>query len=271
MTELLNYIFTSIYAAEAIIKLIAFGPKTYFEDSWNIFDFTIIAGSIISIFALMNGSMSNLKGGLTVIRSFRILRIARLIKRAKSLNLIFQTFLVSLPGMANIGALLLLMIYIYSVIGVQLLGEIKRNGIITDTLNFESFTQAFCVLCALATGDTWGIIVNSLQSTRSITFQCIENPSYQDFLNAGGQPVGCGAGIPGLIYCLSFFLFVNLIFLNLFIAIVLQGFADTMEKEQRLFNQDILRHFSEIWAEFDPEATSFIPLASLRPFLKRLG
>lgn len=83
--------------------------------------------------------------------------------------------------------------------------------------------------------------------------------------------MGCGAGIPGLIYCLSFFLFVNLIFLNLFIAIVLQGFADTMEKEQRLFNQDILGQFSEIWSEFDPDATSFIPIASLRPFLKRLG
>lgn len=169
MTELLNYIFTGIYAAEAIIKLIAFGPHKYFADSWNIFDFAIIFGSVISIFALM-GSMTNLKGALTVIRSFRILRIARLIKRAKSLNLIFHTFVISLPGLANIGALLLLLLYIYSVIGVQLLGEIMRNGNITDTLNFESFTRAFCALCALATGDTWGGIVNSLLNTRSIAF-----------------------------------------------------------------------------------------------------
>jgi hypothetical protein len=62
------------------------------------------------------------KGTVTILRSFRILRVARLIKRAKSLHLIFSTFVISLPGMANIGGLLLLLLYLYSIIGVQFLG-----------------------------------------------------------------------------------------------------------------------------------------------------
>jgi hypothetical protein len=230
LTELLNYIFTGIYALEAIIRIVGYGPLKYFAESWNIFDFIIVTGSIISMVAFIN-SDSSLKGAITIARSFRILRIARLIKRARSLNLIFHTFVISLPGLANIGSLLLLLLYLYSIIGMQLLGHVMRNGNITETLNFENFYYSFCTLCAVATGDSWGEIVNSVETSFSIDFQCKASPSYQDYVNAGYQTIGCGAGIPGLIFFLSFFLFVNLIFLNLFIAIVLQGFADTMQKE----------------------------------------
>lgn len=45
ITENLNYYFTVIFVAEAIIKLTAFGCR-YFKDKWNVFDFLIVAISI---------------------------------------------------------------------------------------------------------------------------------------------------------------------------------------------------------------------------------
>ena len=45
-TEFCNYIFTCIFVLEAIIKLIAYS-KRYFKDNWNIFDFSIVASSVI--------------------------------------------------------------------------------------------------------------------------------------------------------------------------------------------------------------------------------
>jgi len=43
----------------------------------------------------------------------------------------------------------------------------------------------------------------------------------------GAMPVGCGIGAAAHLFYYSYILFVNLIFLNLFIAIILQGFEDT--------------------------------------------
>ena len=46
-TDTANQIFTVIFILEALIKIIALG-RQYFKENWNIFDFIIIIGSIIS-------------------------------------------------------------------------------------------------------------------------------------------------------------------------------------------------------------------------------
>ncbi len=46
--ELINYVFTTIFALEAALKLIAFG-KHYFKNSWNVFDFTVVIASFVDI------------------------------------------------------------------------------------------------------------------------------------------------------------------------------------------------------------------------------
>jgi voltage-gated sodium channel len=60
--------------------MIAIEPRVYFSDGWNIFDLVIIVGSVISIFISANTSLA-IKGVITILRSFRILRLVRLIKR----------------------------------------------------------------------------------------------------------------------------------------------------------------------------------------------
>lgn len=117
MTEDINFIFTGVFALEAVIKISALGPRKYLKDSWNVFDFGILIGSIISI-VLYYAAGVKIKSAVMIVRSFRILRVVRLIKRAKSLSLIFNTFIVSLPALLNIGGLLLLLLYIYSILGV---------------------------------------------------------------------------------------------------------------------------------------------------------
>lgn len=98
------------------------------------------------------------------------MRIVRLIKRAKSLNLIFNAFLVTLPGAMNIGLLLLLILYLYSVMGMQLFGQVLWNDPDNNNLNFETFLNSFCALCAVATGDGWKLIMNSVLRKRSILY-----------------------------------------------------------------------------------------------------
>ncbi|CAG2059875.1 unnamed protein product, partial [Timema podura] len=57
--------FTATFAIEATMKLVAMSPKYYFQEGWNIFDFIIVALSLLEL---------GLEGvqGLSVLRSFRL-------------------------------------------------------------------------------------------------------------------------------------------------------------------------------------------------------
>lgn len=59
--------------------------------------------------------------------------------------------------------------------------------------------------------------------------------------------------------------------MNLFIAIILQGFSATNARENQQFNNETSELFSESWAKFDPDATSLIPKEKLLDLLYDLG
>ena len=110
-----NWFFTVAFVLEAVFKLIAWFPKEYFTgegSGWNQFDFFLVAVSIASkIFDF--GSFA------TIFRVFRVLRVIKLIKRAKELKRLMQTILISLPALGNVGSLLLLVFFIYAILGVN--------------------------------------------------------------------------------------------------------------------------------------------------------
>lgn len=63
--------------------------------------------------------------GTTLVWAFRVMRILRLINRAKILKIIIDTLILTLPSLANVGGLLLLILYIYAVLGVELFYDVK--------------------------------------------------------------------------------------------------------------------------------------------------
>merc|ERR1719506_652848 len=66
-----NIVFCNIFGLEMVLKLIAIGPLEYVSDGFNVFDGTIV---IISYVELVGGG-----GGLSVLRTFRLVRVFRLI------------------------------------------------------------------------------------------------------------------------------------------------------------------------------------------------
>lgn len=89
--ENINMVFNIIYTIETTIKLIAFGSD-FFKDGWNSFDFVIVVAAWV-------GTVANNIEGLelgqssTIIKSFRICRIFKIIKKYKSLRILFYTFI----------------------------------------------------------------------------------------------------------------------------------------------------------------------------------
>lgn len=94
----------------------------------------------------------------------------RFINISKRLKIVFNTVAETLPGLASILGILTLLIYIYSVIGVQLFSTIKRNTEFTEVFNFESFPTAALSLLALGLGDSGPKVMYSAIRTYSIEF-----------------------------------------------------------------------------------------------------
>ena len=132
--EWINIIFTIIYTLEMIIKMIAY-EKNYFNDGWNVFDFLIVAFAWIGILSELIFNL-NVGALTTVVRAFRILRVLKLIRTAKNLQKILNTFLLAIPELANVGALLFLFLFLFAVLGVFLFSGIRLQNHLTSHANF---------------------------------------------------------------------------------------------------------------------------------------
>jgi len=66
--EYLVQVFTTIFAAEAALKIIALGLIRYLSDKWSCFDIVIVILSLVEL------GLANVKG-LSILRSFRLVRI----------------------------------------------------------------------------------------------------------------------------------------------------------------------------------------------------
>ena len=111
-----------IYYVECILKVIGMG-KHYFTDRWCQLDFFLVCIALFDEFETGVISMVGASEGSTellrVLRVLRILRILRLLKGAKQLKKLVLTILLCIAPLINITALLVLIVYIYSILGVQ--------------------------------------------------------------------------------------------------------------------------------------------------------
>lgn len=124
--NIINYVCTVIFAIEVLAKIASFGLR-YFKDEWNVFDFIVSMGSIIGVF-LNELTPLSISSSTTILRSFRILRVFKLFKKQKSLKIIYETFIVTLPALVNVGGLLMLLVFIFAVLSMTLFAEVMLNG-----------------------------------------------------------------------------------------------------------------------------------------------
>lgn len=181
-----NYFFTFIFGWECIFKIYAYRPRRYFSSSWNRFDFFIVMISFAGIVIdSLEGSVPinpTVLRVLRIFRVFRILRAFRIFKAAKGLQEIISTLVDSLPAIVNLFTMLALLFFVYSVLGVQLFGNICVDGeqslpgfkavrcMLTDPerlldshANFGNVPISLLTLFRISTGDAWGEVLSATQ------------------------------------------------------------------------------------------------------------
>ena len=120
-----------------------------------------------------------------------------------------------------------------------------------------------------STGEAWNAIMYDLARGKEPLFECKNNPTYDDYVSNNKKAIGCG-NISSIIFFVSFILVVTLIFLNLFIAIILQVFNTTSQKSNLIINEESLEDFADKWSKYDPNATGFILIENFRILIEEL-
>eukprot|EP00755_Sulcionema_specki_P015559 Sspe_Gene.59734::Locus_32834_Transcript_1_1_Confidence_1.000_Length_6014::g.59734::m.59734/K04851/CACNA1D; voltage-dependent calcium channel L type alpha-1D len=254
--EIINHIFVALFTIEAGLKILAYTPRGYWLSSWNRFDSCIVVISLVGVVVTVS-TASSIGGVVTVFRALRLLRLLKLINAAKGVQALLRTLFLTLPTMVNIMGIMLLIYFCYAVLGVSLFAKIKHGNFLKNGATFKDFPHALLLLLRITTGEAWnGIMHDSV----------VTPPSCDPHLDECGDKMS-------YIYFISFVVVGSYIFLNLFVAVLLDSFNDTVADDvgEHLITDEEVDHFFAVWKRFDPLQTCSIELGEVPAFLREIG
>ncbi|XP_068576295.1 sodium channel, voltage gated, type VIII, alpha subunit b isoform X1 [Cebidichthys violaceus] len=258
-----NFIFIVVFTCEFVLKLFAL-RHYYFTNGWNIFDVVVVILSIVGMFLADLIEKYFVSPTLfRVIRLARIGRILRLIKGAKGIRTLLFALMMSLPALFNIGLLLFLVMFIFSIFGMSNFGYVRHGAGIDDMYNFETFGNSMIILFMITTSAGWdGLLLPILNYP----------PDCDPLLENSGTPAtgNCGNPSVGIFFFVMYIIISFLIVVNMYIAIILENFSVATEESADPLSEDDFETFYEIWEKFDPDASQFITYSKLSDFADAL-
>ncbi|NWH28125.1 CAC1I protein, partial [Grus americana] len=219
-----NYLFTTVFVLEAVLKLVAFGLRRFFKDRWNQLDLAIVLLSVMGITLEEIEINAALPINPTIIRIMRVLRIARvlkLLKMATGMRALLDTVVQALPQVGNLGLLFMLLFFIYAALGVELFGKLVCNDEnpcegMSRHATFENFGMAFLTLFQVSTGDNWnGIMKDTLRDCSHDDRSCLSNLQFISPL-----------------YFVSFVLTAQFVLINVVVAVLMKHLDDSNKEAQ---------------------------------------
>ncbi|XP_021401592.1 voltage-dependent R-type calcium channel subunit alpha-1E isoform X3 [Lonchura striata] len=245
----LNIAFTMVFSLECVLKIIAFGFLNYFRDTWNIFDFITVIGSITEIILTDTKLVNTSSFNMSFLKLFRAARLIKLLRQGYTIRILLWTFVQSFKALPYVCLLIAMLFFIYAIIGMQVFGNIKldEESHINRHNNFRSFLGSLMLLFRSATGEAW----------QEIMLSCLEGKGCEpDTTATSGQNENerCGTDL-AYVYFVSFIFFCSFLMLNLFVAVIMDNF-EYLTRDSSILGPHHLDEFVRIWAEYDRAACS---------------
>jgi hypothetical protein len=308
--EIVNYIFASVFTVELILKMLGLGPAQYFANWWNCFDFLVVMGTNISVlltvgFNLNIGPVASLARAFRMCQMGRMLKNAN---RLQSLiDTIIQN-LPYMSNITAVLFLVLFIFAVMGMQLFASVTYLAPGATMNEHAHFQDFMTAFITLFRCTTGEAWNSIMHDLMITKtadstavftaadheafwtldtdavptSIAFtSCYTGSSTQDdynaykmisgALNRPSATIGCSPGYTvTVVYFMLFLVFCSFILLNLFLAVILQGFATSDEENSAVLPPAVLKALKMVWSEIDRKATYHIRADEVEGLFRRL-
>ncbi|CAD8186158.1 unnamed protein product [Paramecium octaurelia] len=211
-----NLAFTIIFIIELGLKLIGLGIKQYLKDKFNIFDAFIVGISLYEVIINQEGGGKSGFSALRSLRIFRALRVLRISKLIRSLK--FMGFLLKVLGNAFEQILWMFILMLFFLYTFTILGFSLFQGQISDQdyrYTFNSFIISFETVFQLFTISNWSDVLYSL------------------FLSDANN-------IVVFLYLVIWIAIGNYVFLNLFLAVLLDNFEAEYRRDKDQIDNNII-------------------------------
>jgi voltage-gated sodium channel len=115
LLDLLNGLCLAVFVVELTIRIGAYGrrPQDFFKSGWNVFDFVVVFAAFIP----------GLRQNSTLLRLIRLARVLRVIRLLPDLRLLVTAVVRSLPGLASLTVMGVLLLYVYGMVGWLIFGD----------------------------------------------------------------------------------------------------------------------------------------------------
>eukprot|EP00937_MAST-01D_sp_MAST-1D-sp2_P005061 g5061.t1 len=200
--DVVNYVFLAVFGCEAALKILGMGPRAYFRMGWNRFDFGLfVVDFILTVIEVLYSE--GIGFDVSILRLARLGRMFRLIRAHQGLYRLMKTLFYSMPALLNVGTVLLLIIFVFACLGMNLFGGIcYANGEftcshITRDANFDTMADSITLLFRAMTGEAWNAVMRD----------CLAE-----------------AGSIAVVYFYVYVILCQFVLLNLFVAAVLENF-----------------------------------------------
>lgn len=128
----------AVFTVELVLKIVIYNRR-FCSDPWNVFDFIVVAVSFVPDCGIFSS-----------IRLFRVLRIFKLISGVRHMRIILGAIVKSVKGIFWTGSLLVLIYYVYGILGTYLFGSVFGDW-------FGSLGKSVYSLFQIMTLESWSM------------------------------------------------------------------------------------------------------------------
>jgi Ion transport protein len=249
--DIISAIFTFVFVFEAFVKITGFGWKQYKSSTWNKFDFFIVI--VTTARFILSNVMTSTSLNVSFLRIFRTFRIFRFAKQFRGLKRLFQTLVLSLYSLVNIGILLAILMFVFAVLGMNFFDGVRHGLYLDENANFDTFFSSLLTLYRMLSGENWNGIMHDCSVQPPL---CTEG-------------VDCGS-VAAPLYFVAFIVLGNFVVLNLFITVILEQFSTMNREDKFCVSDDDVKLFARAWAAFAPEGSKLMPSALLPMLLTEI-
>ncbi|KAI1107697.1 Ion transport protein-domain-containing protein [Jackrogersella minutella] len=252
-------IFTLIYIANIVIRIVGLGWKRFRRSSWDVFSLISVFGtfvtSILQLSRLENQTFVQLH------KYFLVSIILLLIPRNDALDQLFKTAAASLTTIVNLLATWLVFFLVFAIALTQTFSLTRYGGSEAVNINFRTVPNALILLFRMSVGEGWNQIMEDYANIEPPL--CVEDD--EDFFNSD-----CGSTNWARCLFIAWNLISMYIFVNLFISLIYESFSYVYQRSSGMahIDRDELRRFKEAWRSVDPNGSGFI---SKEAFPRLLG
>jgi hypothetical protein len=148
-----DYLFLAlslIYVVNIVVRMVGLGSYHYFRSMWDVYDLVMVTGTLGTTVALLAKVNNNVF--LQFQKLFLVAIAFNLIPKNDALDQLFKTAASSLPTIASLLCIWLVLFVVYAIAFTQIFGLTRLGPNGTGSLNFRTIANALIVLFRMSVG-----------------------------------------------------------------------------------------------------------------------